>query len=134
MSDENTSDELELEYTRGKRKQIIEKIFSTGTPTDMKEQSIVLQALDGLDRISLTRMRIKSEEGVQANSQAAAASILAVLFNSPKIKSVGRTQTPIASIPVLDESLPEVSVIPGELDGVSVKDNYDSFVKRNGLE
>ena len=133
MTDVKTTDESELEYSKKKRKEIIEGIFSSGVPKDTKDQSIVLQALDGLDRITLTKMRIKSDEGV-STSQAAAASLLVHLLNSKGIKTIGKTEEPVGEIPVLDETLPTVEIVPGELDSSVVKDNYSNFLKRNNLE
>ena len=127
------ADEYELEYTRGKRKEIISELFKDGPPKESRDISAALMALDGLDRISLTKMRIKSDEGV-GNAQVAAASMLAVLLNSPKIKQVGREAEPIGEIPTLDNDLPEIPVIPGELDNSPRKDTYDEFAKRNGLD
>ena len=132
MADINSEDE-ELSYTKAKRKQLIESLSKNGAPNDVKDQSIMLQALDGLDRITLTRMRLRSEEGI-STSQVAAAAILAQLFNNPQTKKVGRSGDAVAAIPTLRTDLPAIDVVAGELDAVPVKDNYDAFMKRNGVE
>ena len=133
MAEHNTNEELDLEYTKSKRKQLIEALSKNGAPTDIKEQSIMLQALDGLDRQTLTKMRIKVDEGI-SNTQVAAAAILAQLFNSPKTKAVGRSDEIVTTIPVIREDLPAVTLVAGELDVMVIKDNYDGFMKRNGFE
>ena len=132
MADINSEDE-ELSYTKAKRKQLIESLSKNGAPNDVKDQSIMLQALDGLDRITLTRMRLKSEEGI-STSQVAAAAILAQLFNNPQTKKVGRSGDAVSEIPTLRTDLPAIAVVAGELDAVPVKDNYDAFMRRNGVE
>jgi len=130
---EINSEETDIEYSKAKRRELIDVLSKGGPPRDIKEQSIMLQALDGLDRIALTKLRLKSEEGI-SSSQVAAAAILAQLFNNPQTKAVGRSLEVVAEIPVLREGLPAVTIVDGELDNVAMKDTYDHFMKRNGVE
>lgn len=130
-STENT--ELDdLAYTRSKRKQIIEHITAKGIPEDVKMQSILLQSLDGMDRAALGKMKIKSDEGV-SSAQLAAAAIMATIFNDPRVKTIGKTDSATREVPILDTSLPQVELVEGELDIDPKGDSFEAFAARTGL-
>ena len=128
MTDEHT-ELLDLDYTRSKRMQLINSITEKGVPADLKDRSILLQALDGMDRAALSKMKIKSDEGI-SNGQAAAAAILAELFNDPRTRNVGKSNDLVGSVQVLSIAVQPDQLLPGELDINPVAESYDSFMAR----
>jgi hypothetical protein len=127
------ADEEELAYTRKIRKDLVNQLNTKGPPTDLKEQSIMLQALDGLDRITLSKMRMNTDVGI-GNAQLAAAATIAALYTNSKVLNYDRSATPVGTIPTLIDGLPPVDIIPGELDPPTSKDTYAKFAKRVGLD
>lgn len=121
---QDNSEQLDLEYTRAKRRDLVEKLTKTGMPGDIKEQSILLQTLDGIDRAALGKMKIKSDEGL-SNAQAAAASILSSIFNDPRTKSIGKGA---GVIPVLDADIAPTKLVEGELDSNPITGNFEDFM------
>lgn len=124
-------EELDLLYTRSKRRELIDALTAGGKmPTDIKEQSIMLQALDGMDRSSLGKLKIKSDEGI-SNTQAAAANMLATLFNDSRLKTLGNDGA--GSIPVLNADVVPTRIIEGEL-GSNKTETFSTFTTRLGME
>ena len=57
------SDEQQLEYTQSKRKLVVESLMEGGTvPKDRGEKMVLLAALADMDKVSLTKLRIKADE------------------------------------------------------------------------
>jgi hypothetical protein len=134
MSDINNTnaEDSDLEYTRMMRKKLVDDITTNGSkmPADIKDRSILLQALDGMDRAALTKKKIASDEGIN-DKQVMAAEIIAQIFNTKNLKE-NRTADDFieGEIRVLDDNL-EIPVInPGELDAVTPAIDYNAFVAK----
>lgn len=123
---EQGSEDKDLGYTRDIRKKLADSLTKTGMPTDIKEQSILLQTLDGIDRAALGKLRIKSDEGI-SSAQTAAASILATLFNDPRTKNIGKNTDLIGDVPTFDVNIEPPILIDGELDINPQVQNFESF-------
>lgn len=125
-----TDDQSILEYTRTKRVQLVE-VLSSGpkhVPEDTKEQMILLNALDGLDRSALGRMRIESENQNAKNMTERAALIAGVLASiNPSKTYVHETDRDLSMV-ILPSSIPVPEIIPGELDGNDHSLNYADFM------
>ena len=78
-------EQQDIQYTRNKRKQIITGLMSNGVPQESKLLAVALTALNDMDRTSVARMRIKTEEKASdltaANSELVAALLLEVKSN-----------------------------------------------------
>lgn len=127
---EQGSEDKDLDYTRDIRKRLADSLTRKGMPSDIKEQSILLQTLDGIDRAALGKLRIKSDEGV-SSAQMAAASILATLFNDPRTKGIGKNNDLIGDIPTFDVTIEPPLLIEGELDTSPPIQTFESFSLRN---
>lgn len=130
MSNENTED-LDLEFTRAKRKEIVEALTPKGkVPTDLKEISTILNALDGMDRASLSKKKIKSDEGI-GDKNLQAVEVLSRIFTDPRLKGIGSAPAdPNRVIPTLSDDLVLPMIMPGELDQIGPTENYESFMAR----
>jgi hypothetical protein len=118
--------DLDLEYTRSKRRQIIDKLTEKGVPESEETVSLLLTALNDMDRTSLGKKRIKVDSDMSANNKAAA-DLIANIFNMPDSKKLGMGQG-VGSIPSVEGLLPQVELIEGEMRvGVSLLD-YDTFM------
>ncbi len=133
---EQSQEDLDLAYTRDIRRKIVdEQMSASGEARDIK---VVLQALDGIDRQALTKMKIKSDEGM--NSAAAmAVGALATLFLDPRAKKMGEVIDIAAgaarTVPELPADLPMPEILPGEMDaGGGAQENYDTFMSRMAEE
>lgn len=124
--------ELDLEYTKAKRKKIVEDLL--GKPADKlesKDLSIALQALDGIDRQALTLTRIKSDEGIN-NSAVTAAAALVQLYMTPRSKKPKRVleEGEVRTMPALPPSDVPVEILAGEFEAGVKGESYDEFQKR----
>jgi hypothetical protein len=131
MSDLKTtsdnSEDIDLEYSRQKRKQLVDSLTDKGMPTDIKDQSIMLQALDGLDRQALSKKKLKSDEGISSAAVMAAA-MLAQLYNKPDLKALSVSNNN-GSVQVFMGNEP-IDIIDGELEVVPSMTNYDNFMSQ----
>ena len=60
-----------LEYTNNIRKQLVSDIIASGMPSALDNREVLLKTLDGIDKNTLSKMKLRIEE---ANAQTAKAS------------------------------------------------------------
>lgn len=125
------SDDEYLRYTQQKRKELVEDICAGGKPpTDPKDRAVLLMALDGMDRQSLTKKRIA---GDAANNEAAslAAQTLGKLFD--KLGNRSPYERPVEGERVIDvpaEFVPDLKTVPGEMDIGIAQLDYETFQRQ----
>ena len=136
MSDqEKSSEEADLQFTKEKRMEIVRALV--GAADKIKDQdpkllNTALAALDGIDRQALTKMRIKSDEGI-SNSNSAIAQSLAHAFMDPRVKRIAQAEAANGTrtgTPELPDHLPTPEILPGEMDSGISNETYESFQKR----
>ena len=127
MAQEIYSEELsDLEFTRSKRKEIVGKLTSQGIPGDTDELRLLAGVLTDMDRASLGKMKIKSEDSNNSdniNAQAAIAAML-VKMDPAKIIQAGKSER---QIPTLPASVPSPDIIPGETTVGTQSGSYEAF-------
>lgn len=119
MSDLNESPEIsaeqDIQFVRGKRKFIVDTLMKDNKiPEDRTAASVLLAALDGLDRSAISRKRIASD-----NKNAQANGAVAAIISKMLMQVNNTTPTTIDEervIPVLGNDLGTVEILPGELD------------------
>lgn len=124
--DDMTEDQVLL-YTRSKRMDMAQALTKSGVPTDKELGGMLLQTLDGLDRSSLSRLKIKAEENANKNNGAAAAVIaqlLGTIGSSKLYQMEGFTRR---EMPALPSSIPDPEIVEGELDTNPPQMDFDSF-------
>lgn len=121
----------DIEYVRGKRKQIIDHLTKEGVPNDDGRISLLLGALTDMDRTSLGRKKIKADSDVAASNKQAA-DLIASIFNMPDSKKLGMQQIDglAGSIPRVDDRLPTVDILPGEMAVNPAQIDYDGFMSK----
>ncbi len=125
-----TDEDSDLEYTKTIRKQLVSHITKDNKmPEETKQQLVLLQALDGIDRAALSKLKIKSDEG--ASTAQNAALLLAAIFNDPRTKTIGLVTDSKRVPPEFDINIAPTILVEGELDLTSGNDSYEAFLLRN---
>lgn len=121
----------DIEYVRGKRKEIINFLTKDGVPNDDGRISLLLGALTDMDRTSLGRKKIKVESDAAASNKQAA-DLIASIFNQPNSKQLGMNAIDgaMGSIPSVEGRLPQVEVLPGEMAVNPPQLDYNAFMNK----
>lgn len=126
--------DIDLDYVRTARKQIIETLTKdklTGAfklPEDTKELAIVAGMLGDIDRVAISKKRIKVDKEINGTA-ATAVELIAKLFTEGNVKHIVRGGDRIGT-PELPTNLEMPEILPGELDLVPVNEDYDSFMTK----
>lgn len=131
FSDDPTDNDLE--YVRRKRVEVIEKLTEKGIPDDSESVSLLLGALNDMDRTSIGKKRIKVEaDSIAINKQAS--ELIASIYSQPNSKRIGFEDIDVVAvtIPSVEGKLPTVELLPGEMAVGAVQVDYDGFMKRVG--
>ena len=114
MSDEIKQEDIDLNYARVMRKQVIETNLNDGKiPDDLEKQSMILTALKDLSRDAIANKKIKSEEKIAAG-HAENTKLVADLLSQINTKRM-RSETPVTGRSnIADVDLPPVTKIDGE--------------------
>lgn len=131
FSDDPTDNDLE--YVRRKRVEVIEKLTEKGIPDDNESVSLLLGALNDMDRTSIGKKRIKVEaDSIAINKQAS--ELIASIYSQPNSKRIGfeDIDAVVVTIPTVEGKLPTVELLPGEMAVGAVQVDYDGFMKRVG--
>ena len=122
----------DLDYTKEIRKTLVRHLTKDSKmPEETKQQKILLQALDGIDRAALSKLKIKSDEG--ASTTANAALIIAALFNDPRTTAYGKVSNSTREPPEFDVNIKPTTLVEGELDLIGGNDSYEAFVLRTEI-
>jgi hypothetical protein len=92
------------------RKNLIASLTVGGMPKESEDQKVLLAALTGMEKIALTRARLKSEEEASKNHNEIQKLIAAVLLKTPKRFDLG-DGAPL----LLDDSEELTDIVVGEL-------------------
>lgn len=112
------TDEELFRYTQNKRLALVDEMTAHKMPTDTSEQSILLSALNDLDKQVVTRQKLKLEEKAvdAASSMADTMDFLYKNFgnHSPLEREITGEVTRNVDLP--DGPLTDVKLVEGELD------------------
>ncbi len=122
-------EQQDLQFTRNKRKQIVSGLMCNGVPQDPKILALTLTVLTDMDRTSIARARIKSDEK-KGDITSAAADMIAKALMQVNGSSGARTPT---NATVAPPSLPDTVDLSEVTEGVMRQGTsimtYDTFVK-----
>lgn len=124
------SEDQVLAYTQGKRKFIVDEIMKDNkVPQDKGEATLLIQALDGLDRAALTQKRIKADEQAAAGMAGAAGLVAKLLTQAGSRKNIDVLDVDAREVvvPELGNEVPAPSLVPGETEVAPKQMDYDSF-------
>lgn len=130
IKEEIDQNDLDLEFVRQKRKEIINSLTANGVPGDNDKVQILLGALSDMDRTSLSKKKIKVDKDV-GNNQAQAMELIATMFSDTRIKKYGVSESLTnRELPQLSNDIPEPILVDGETSQQAELENYDSFMAR----
>lgn len=119
-------DTTRLELTLQTRENIVHKMLEDGIPEAEEDRAFLLKAMDGLDRVILTKARIKSDDTAVQNQRTVAKLIADILVRSEvKDGSTKRLESP-----VLESSIVADNVVEGETDIGVHNFSYDTFMEQ----
>lgn len=116
-----------LEYTQRIRQGVVEKVTENGLPSDEDQMYALASYLDAMDRQEIAKQKMVNEEkALETDKMATAivASMLGKLGNHNPFMVEENT----GNIVEHDVELPQVNLVPGELDHNQRVLNYDNFV------
>jgi hypothetical protein len=128
-------DELEaMAYTHAQRVRVVKEITKQGIPAQDKEQmTSLLKALDGMDRQSLTRMRMSADKeiakGTNDTNTALLAAVLKQIPNMPRPENGGAIPV-IRDVPQLPADFEVGNLVDGQTEKSPPQDTYQSFMAR----
>lgn len=117
MSEEQKviTEEEDLQYALSIRRTLVSRVMDsakTGIPQDNLSASILLDSLTSIERNSIAKMRIKSDNKASTGSAAIIAQALAQI-NMGAMKRQDEGTIPTLIIP---EGMKELSLVPGETE------------------
>lgn len=128
-----TNQEERLELTQKMRLKLVNKLTDDGRelPKDPETAKLILTALNDMDRTTLGTMKQRSDDKAAAADQLVARALLE-LGNKIGSNKVLREEQPLPRVVRVDDSaLPEISVVPGEMDvgvqSISYNDLANTF-------
>lgn len=127
---EAMTDEQVLAYTQHKRKFIVGKLLNNNQlPTDKSDISMLMGALDGMDRAALGNKRIKADEKANSAIAGAAGMIAGILTRIKSQTGVDLEMAQEVAPPLLPASeVPDPVLVPGEIETNATQMNYDAFM------
>ena len=125
------SEESVLSYTHAKRLFIVESMLHEGQlPEDPAEKKVLLNALDGMDKMAIGRMRIKIDEKANKNMGQAAA-LVAQLLSSGNIAHMYNVPNGTnRDAPLLGSDVPAPDIVNGETAINPLGTNYEEFMNK----
>jgi len=118
-----TEDRLILEECVRIRRDMITATTKDGIPKDEEDRALLVQALNGLEKVALSRAKFKNDE--QSNSNVSLANgLIAKMLNStlvhPEVAGKHR---------VLEEVTGDITIVPGETEIGVISFDYTELIK-----
>ena len=132
MTDIKKTEDDVLDYTQSVREDVVKKLTSNGMPGDVKDLSIILSALDGMDRAALTKKKIQAENDNMSKVGLAGAAITELLSSlRNEAKPTGAVGEPSSKQTAIPAGLDSPVVVPGELSDADRSLNYETLIKED---
>jgi hypothetical protein len=131
MSNENEF-ASDYDFTKTQRLKIFNKLTENGTKDiEPDDRVVALQVLNDMDRVTLGRQRIKTEDKQAAGNIAAAQALIAALLDQRNLYDIGRVEIVEGSaIKVPEPVLPDYVPKHGEMDVGHPTESYNEFMTR----
>lgn len=123
MSEAFQEENEELKYTKDIRGRIVNTLIKDGIPTDPKLLAPLLTTLSDMDRTTLTKMRIKTDNKL-ADNQMDTNAIITKLLTSVKVSALAVSGDSVRQI---SADLPSIEIVPGEIDIGTINSTYEEF-------
>lgn len=123
-------DQRRLNLSQNVREQIVNSMTEKGLPENEEDRNFLMKALDSMDRTTLTRARIKSDEA-NGNTQQQMGTLVSELLKHITAKPpTGNVIEGTVELPILPSTVTVDNAVEGEtVIGVS-EVTYDAFVEK----
>ncbi len=120
----DTSDLDILNKTQSIRQSMVTRLMKTGqVPDDINSQRMLLEVVNSMDKSTIQKAKIKSEDKSNENKEARAKVVAQLLLEARK-----RRQTlPVLDAAALPDSVPVPALVPGETDIGVQQLTYEAF-------
>lgn len=116
-----------LNLTQHIREQVIGQLMPEGKfPEDKDGRNSVIKLLDGMDRTSLTKTRLRSDDAANQNQEATLDVIAKLLARTSAVAKPDQLSRKEA--PALEGEFAHIETVPGEMAGGDASLNYDTFI------
>lgn len=130
MADEIDNYEIDLEFVRGKRKDVIVDLTAQGVPRDTEKLGMLLGALADMDRTTLAKRKIKVDVNA-GNNDKMAMELIASMFNASGLKAIGRSNIANNVLPpTLGTDIPAPIPVDGEMAINPTIEDFEDFMSR----
>lgn len=121
-------DERRLNLTQNTRERIVSSLLKDNKiPEDKEDRQFLMAALDGLDRTTLGKARIKTDSQANKNNQETAGMVAQLLAKVTPGLIKAQQEPSQRAAPVLSGEF-EVVLVEGETTVGSNEVNYDTFI------
>ena len=122
----DTSDIDILSQTQTIRKSMVTKLMQSGqVPEDLNSQRMLLEVVNSMDKSTIQKAKIKSEDKSNQSKEVKAKLVAQFLLEARKKQQA----LPIVDSAELPQSVPAPELVPGETDIGTQDLNYDVFFK-----
>lgn len=119
-------DEARLNLTQSVRETIIRSlVVDNKIPSEQGDRTLLMQALDGMDRTTLAKTKIKSDDRAQQQNAATTAMIAEILSKTSNVKNRRTIHE------IIDVEIERPILVDGELSvGTDEQLNYNNFMNQ----
>lgn len=119
-------DEARLNLTQSVRETIIRGlVIDNKIPSEQGDRTLLMQALDGMDRTTLAKTKIKSDDRAQQQNAATTAMIAEILSKTSSVKNRRTIHE------IIDVEIERPVLVDGELTvGTDDQLNYNNFMNQ----
>lgn len=122
----DTSDIDILSQTQTIRKSMVTKLMQSGqVPEDLNSQRMLLEVVNSMDKSTIQKAKIKSEDKSNQSKEVKAKLVAQFLLEARKKQQA----LPVVDSAELPQSVPAPELVPGETDIGTQDLNYDVFFK-----
>lgn len=120
----DTTDLDILNKTQSIRQSMVTKLMKAGqVPDDINSQRMLLEVVNSMDKSTMQKAKIKSEDKSNQNKEARAKVVAQLLLEARK----RRQELPVLNKAELPESVPAPALVPGETDIGVQQLTYETF-------
>lgn len=127
MSTQSSFDTTDLDIlnnTQAIRQSMVARLMKAGqVPDDINSQRMLLEVVNSMDKSTIQKAKIKSEDKSNQGKEARAKIVAQLLLEARK----RRQELPLLDTAALPESVPAPALVPGETDIGVQQLSYDVF-------
>lgn len=123
-------DERRLNLTQQTRENIVSMLTAKGLPEDKEDRAFLLSALDGLDRTTLSKARIKTDAAANKSNEETASLVASLLAKVVPAAIANNQQAVNRQAPALAGEFKVLNPVEGETEVGAEPMTYDDFMQK----